>query len=276
MNIVKYILFLAISLLLSSCATLPSSYLSLRDNTTLEMDHVIGRIEGKQALFVGEGHMNPADHLVQLEVIRRLHESGKKVAVAMEMFTEKKIHLLNKWRKGGLSEAEFKTEYYKEWSVPFDYYEGIFRYVRDNHIPLFGINADKSFINQIAKYGTGSIENDLRQKLKLTACAEEPQYEKAMKRYEGLTKTSHTAELPFFCDAQRVRDATMAYNLANILGMDDYAVVVLIGSAHASKIALPAMLLNHINIGYAVLMPRSFRTLTGGEIDAEMADYIWY
>jgi uncharacterized iron-regulated protein len=256
MNIVKCIVFLAISLLLSSCATLPSSYLSLRDNTTLEMDHVIGRIEGKQALFVGEGHMNPADHLVQLEVIRRLHESGKKVAVAMEMFTEKKIHLLNKWRKGGLSEAEFKTEYYKEWSVPFDYYEGIFRYVRDNHIPLFGINADKSFINQIAKYGTGSIENDLRQKLKLTACAEEPQYEKAMKRYEGLTKTSHTAELPFFCDAQRV--------------------MVLIGSAHASKIALPAMLLNHINIGYAVLMPRSFRTLTGGEIDAEMADYIWY
>ena len=276
MKMLKFLFLCMSSLVLCSCATLPSNYLSLADNARLQIEDIVGQIKDRKVVFIGEGHMNGADHLVQLEIIRRLHESGKKVAVAMEMFTDKKNPSLRKWSNGNIGDAEFKREYAAEWTVPFHYYADIFLYAQDKRIPLFGLNADKTTINHIAKYGPGAIGSDMREKLKFTTCAEEPQYETAMKAYEDRTKTSHSAALPFLCDAQRARDATMAYNLANIIGSSEGVVIVLIGSAHASKVAMPNMLRNHLNVNYAVLIPRSFAGLTGKDVSAGMADYIWY
>lgn len=73
-----------------------------------------------------------------------------------------------------------------------------------------------------------------------------------------------------------MRDATMAYHLMDVLAREEATVVVLIGSAHASKFVVPHMLLNHLTVNEAVLMPRGFRELAGKDIDAGSADYIWY
>ncbi|TAN42211.1 MAG: hypothetical protein EPN22_12885 [Nitrospirae bacterium] len=258
----------------ASCAELPKNYLTLDNREVVGFDAIFKRIKDKRVIFVGEAHISIEDHLVQLEVIKQLHESGKKVVVAMEMFGDKKHHTLIKWSRGEIGEAEFMREYAAEWNVPFDYYFDVFSYLYGKGIRMAGINADKGFINHAAKNGLDMIGKEMRGRLKLSPCVDDPRYERLLKVFSE--KTLHAAELPHFCDAQRIRDAIMAVNIVNLLKSDDVSVVVMLGSAHASKYAVPKMLLQHIDVSTAVLLPESFRLLAGQEIGLDMTDYIWY
>ncbi|MBF0330056.1 MAG: ChaN family lipoprotein [Nitrospirae bacterium] len=266
--------FFVLCFLAASCAELPKKYLTLDSREIVGFETIFQRIKDKRVIFVGEGHISVEDHLVQLEVIKQLHESGKKVVVAMEMFGDRKHHTLLKWAKGEIGEAEFVREYAAEWNVPFDYYVDVFSYLYGKGIRMAGINADKGFINHAAKNGLDMIGKEMRSKLKLNSCSDDPQYEKLLNVFNE--RTMHSGELPYFCDAQRIRDSIMALNIVNLLKSDDVSVVVMLGSAHASKYAVPKMLLQHINVSTAVLLPESFRLLAGQDVGFDMTDYIWY
>jgi hypothetical protein len=51
--------------------------------------------------------------------------------------------------------------------------------------------------------------------------------------------------------------------------------VVLTGVAHASKVALPRMLQEHIDVSYKFLIPDSVKVIIKREPDISVADYKW-
>ena len=252
------------------CASLPKHYLDLHEHTSLNFDAVLSRIAMKRVIFIGEIHGTSNIHLLQLEVIKKLHQSGKEIVIAIEAFPFTRQEILNKWIVGSLNEYDFERAYKATWSIPYRYYEGIFAYAREQHIPLLAINAEDTMIRQVSKQGLQVVPKDLLQRVKFTDCSTDAQYK------EIVNRTYHASDFPFFCDAQRLRDAIMAFTIADAVRGNNGTVVVLAGVAHSSKLAVPHMLENHGETTYSVLLPEAVAYFIGKTPDKNIADYIWY
>jgi uncharacterized iron-regulated protein len=109
-------------LIISGCATLPKHYVSLNTGADLEFNEVLTEIESSKAIFVGEFHATPRHHKVQFEVIRHLHNAGRKVAIAFEMLPGSEQDALDGWINGSISESMFSRIYKSKVNLPFRYY----------------------------------------------------------------------------------------------------------------------------------------------------------
>src|SRR4051812_11114402 len=62
------------------------SIIRISDRKTVSVAEMFDDIRDKRLIYMGEIHDRPEHHDLQLEVIRRLHDSGVPVAVGLEMF----------------------------------------------------------------------------------------------------------------------------------------------------------------------------------------------
>lgn len=198
------------------CVTLPDHYISLQNQTSLTFQEVLHEIQRERVIFIGEGHDRDQDHLVQLAIIRHLHESGKTVAIALEMFPAEMQTVLNQWITGALSEGDFKRAYHAVWNVPYRYYSEIFEYARKEQIPLVGINGSETLINAVARTGIDQLSEEVRKTIGFSSCAKAREYEMMIRLLQS--GGAHMTELPFLCDAELLRDTLMAYNIGGVLG----------------------------------------------------------
>jgi uncharacterized iron-regulated protein len=256
------------------CATLPEHYVSLHNLRASSFEEILHQIKNEKVIFIGEGHGIKEDHLVQFEVVRHLHENGKDVVIALEMFPSEAQSILNQWIRGEVSESDFKKAYYSVWNVPYEYYSKIFEYARQVGIPLAGINGNEAFINNVAKTGVEKLPEYFRKEVKVPSCAGAPEYSRMIDLFEA--KIAHVSEMPFVCDAQLLRDSLMAYNIVKILQRDRFTIVALVGSTHALRVAVPRILFKYYNVNSVVLVSKKFADIVSPESDAEIADYIWY
>jgi uncharacterized iron-regulated protein len=223
---------------------------------------------------VGEGHGREEDHLVELEVVKRLHAQGRDVVIALEMFQSGNQEALNQWIRGTMSEDDFRIVYYASWTIPYGYYAPIFEYARQQRIPLVGINGNENQINAVARSGPDKLSPEFRKEIRFIPCARAPEYENTIGLIEG--RITHAAELPFLCDAQRLRDTLMAHNIADILRRGRVTVVALVGSVHALKSAVPGIMLKTYNVSSVSLMSEAFTVPLMQILSGELADYVWY
>ena len=268
-------LIILISLLaISGCATLPKHYVSLNTGADLNFNEVLTEIESSKAIFVGELHATPRHHKVQLEVIKHLHNAGRKVAIAFEMLPATKQNILDGWINGSIPESTFTRIYQNYVNLPFRYYRNIFLFARDKGIPIVAINADKKLIANVSRNGLGVVPDEVLGKTSFTGCSQDPDYE----RFIGLSgnRDYHVSGMPYLCDAQRIRDAVMAYNVSKLMVYGNYTVVVLTGVLHAAKLAMPQMLKNYTTLPYKVLMPHKVGHIVSSRPDINIADYLWY
>ncbi len=263
-------LIIAVTLLfLAGCASPPTHYISLDQQTSADLEAVLKEIENEKVIFIGEIHGTTSIHLLQLEIIKYLHQRGKQVAVALEAFPESKQEIFNRWIEGKLDEYAFERIYQETWAIPYEYYKEILEYARAEHIPLVAINAENALIGAVSKCGLREISPDFLQEIKFTECATDARYK------EIIDRTYHAAELPFLCEGQRLRDAVMAFNIAHALRGNNTTIVALVGATHAMKIAVPRMLQRHSAASSTVLMPGTVRRMIGRTPDKLIADYIW-
>ena len=60
----------------------------IKTNSTLDLDAIVQEIRDKRVIYIGETHTSYADHLLQLEIIRRLQQEKKPLIIGMEMFQQ--------------------------------------------------------------------------------------------------------------------------------------------------------------------------------------------
>ncbi len=238
------------------------------------LDEILLRVGNRSVVLVGEGHEIEEDHLVQFELIKRLHEKGIDVAIALEMFPSGMQEALNRWVGGGMSGEDFRNAYYSSWTVPYRYYSKIFEYARQERIPLVGINGSEAQINSVARTGPDKLSPEFLKTIRFAPCAGAPEYEKMIRFSEG--RIAHAGTLPFLCDAQRLRDTLMAYNIMDILKRGRFTVVALVGSMHALKSAVPGILLETYGVGSLSLTSAGFEGLLPRGPGEGQVDYIWY
>jgi uncharacterized iron-regulated protein len=249
---------------------LPSRYVSLDDQRTSDFETMLREVEGKRVIFVGEIHGNPNIHLLQLEIIKHLHKSGRPLMVAMEAFPAGKQEIFDRWVAGDLSEYDFQKVYRQTWTVPFDYYKRILFYAREQKIALIAINADNALIGNVSKNGLGVITEDFLRQVKFSDCSTDPFYS------EIVGRTHHASDFPFLCNGQRLRDSIMAFSIASAIKASNNTIVALVGATHAIRPAVPRLLQNHDSVGYTILLPETIKKVLRRAPDRSIADYIWY
>lgn len=254
--------------------TVSKRFLDLNSKIERTDSEVLTQLKKVRLVLVGEHHTNENHHRAQLQVIRMLHQSGVKVAIGMEMFRRGSQNKLDRWISGQLDEGEFEKVYYDNWTFEFSFYKPILIYARDNKIPVIGLNVPSDITRQVARMGYQSLSDEQRGNLGDVACRVDKEYMAFIR--EAFGGHGHgKMNFVYFCEAQMVWDAVMAVTALDYLSKNQSTVmVILAGTGHVRKQAIPTQIRNRSDLPFTVILPEAPGSIDKTTVDAKDADYI--
>jgi uncharacterized iron-regulated protein len=246
----------------------------LQNNKEMLMSDVIPALKQNRIIIVGEHHSNISHHEAQVNVIRTLKESGRQVAVGLEMFRSDSQQALDRWVDGDIGEAEFQEIFYDNWGYSWADYRVIFDYAKEEKIPLIGLNVSRDITRQVSRQGFQSLNKEQKGKLSNIACRVDKEYMDYIKKAFG-GHAHGKLNFTYFCEAQLLWDTVMAINALDYLNKNPNAlVVVLTGTGHAQKNAIPRQIRNRSEVDHAVILPEVKGVINAETVDKTAADYI--
>ena len=241
-------------------------------DTTLSLDKLAAQLATKRVVFVGETHDRYDHHLNQLEIIRRLHQLDPNLAIGVEYFQQPFQPQVDDYIAGRTTEKEFlrATEYYQGWGYDYRLYAPIFRFAREQRIPVRALNVPTALPSAVAKVGIAGLSEQQRAYLpKEIGPADEAYKSRLREAFEAHSSAKPDA-FDHFVEAQLVWDEGMAESAAAYLNANqDRRMVILAGSGHmVFGTGIPKRLERRTNATYAIV-------LNGGEeVEPHMADYL--
>lgn len=216
------------------CSVKLDKILNTKLNKELAFDNLISELGNYRIVMIGETHTNQLHHDVQLDIIKGLTESGKKVILALEMFNPNQDEALAKWSSGETDESTFmqQTDFLVTWSHNYRYYKAIFDYTREKHIPMYGVNVERKYASKIGRGGISSLTPEERAAIPEidTSNIEHRFFVKVA--MEGMSATM-PAQFDKMYQAQSLWDTAMGEGAIKAAKENpDAVIVVLAGSGH--------------------------------------------
>jgi uncharacterized iron-regulated protein len=228
----------------------------VKDGTTASFEEMIEDIKSAQVVFIGEQHDNPDHHKTQLDVIQALHGNGNPLAIGLEMFKNENQHDLDAWVAGKIPEEDFIPLFLENWGFGFELYHEIFKYARENRIPLIGLNVPKEITRKVGQTGFKSLtDNELSKLPPDVTCELDQQYMDHLVMIFQY-KRSTDRSFYFFCEAQVLWDQSMAWYLAEYMKENPKRkVVVLSGAIHSWKYGIPKQIRRYTANELRIIVP---------------------
>jgi uncharacterized iron-regulated protein len=243
--------------------------------TLLSFEALAGQLSSKRVVFVGETHDRYDHHLNQLEIIRRLHEIGPGLAVGIEYIQQPFQPFLDDYIAGRIDEREFlrATEYYERWRYDFRLLAPIFRFAREQGIPMIALNVPRELTRAVSKAGVDGITGKDREYLPKEIDRSDKEYEERLRKVYEQHPGSNAAGFDRFVEAQLVWDEGMAERAATYLNANPGSrMVILAGSGHLEfGSGIPNRLERRINTEYAIVLSSA-----GDGIESGMARYLLF
>jgi uncharacterized iron-regulated protein len=246
----------------------------LNQEKELLMGQALAKLKQNRIILVGEHHSNKQHHRAQLSLIQALNDAGIQVAVGLEMFRNDSQPDLDRWISGDLDEKRFEKIFYDNWRYPWPVYRMIFEYARDHKIPMIGLNVPREITRQVSREGFKSLSQKQKGKLAEVSCIVDQEYMNYIRKSFG-GHAHGRLNFIYFCEAQLVWDSAMAvYALDYLKRNPDAVVVILTGTGHAQKGAVPRQIRARSNLPYAVILPEISGSIDAETITSKDADYI--
>jgi len=246
----------------------------LNQEKELLMGQALAKLKQNRIILVGEHHSNKQHHRAQLSLIQALNDAGIQVAVGLEMFRNDSQPDLDRWISGNLDEKRFEEIFYDNWRYPWPVYRMIFEYARDHKIPMIGLNVPREITRQVSREGFKSLSHEQKGKLAEVSCIVDPEYMNYIRKAFG-GHAHGQLNFIYFCEAQLVWDSAMAvYSLDYLKRHPEAVVVILTGTGHAQKGAVPRQIQARSNLPYAVILPEISGRIDPETISRKDADYI--
>jgi uncharacterized iron-regulated protein len=210
--------------------------LRIKDGAVIPFNEMIDDVKKADIVFVGELHNVNRHHSDQLAVIKAFHETDTPMAVGLEMFRADSQNTLDAWTRESLSLDRFLPAYKDNWDMPWPLYRDIFLYVREHELPLIGLNISDGIAAKVAQQGFSSLSAAEKEALPPgISCRVDEKYMKFIRRAYAEHSRSDRTFLNF-CEAQMVRDKSMAWKLIDYGRKNPKrTMVVLAGAGHAWK-----------------------------------------
>jgi uncharacterized iron-regulated protein len=238
------------------------------------MADVVPVLKQNRIVIVGEHHSNINHHKAQADIIRTLNESGVQVAVGLEMFRSDSQQALDRWVAGDIGEEDFQRVFYDNWGYSWEDYRVIFDYAKKEKVPLIGLNVPRGITRQVSRRGFQSLNKAQKGKLSNIACRVDKEYMDYIKKAFG-GHGHGNLNFTYFCEAQLVWDTVMAINALDYLNKNPKALIVLLtGTGHARKNAIPRQIRKRSEVAHAVILPEVKGIIDPETVDQSDADYI--
>jgi uncharacterized iron-regulated protein len=290
-----------LSLILSACADLPHHHAKAPDagqvvaaprspgaapdrvppehtpaldlHTVTDLEGIIPVLADKRVVLVGETHDRYDNHLMQLEIIRRLHALHPKLAIGMEMFQQPFQGVLDDYIAGRIDEKQLlrDTEYYRRWRFDFRLYAPILEYAREQKIPVVALNVPVELTSKVAREGFAGLTEAERKQLPAEIDRSDAAYEARLRAIYQHHPGIDGHGFGKFVDVQLLWDEGMAERAADYLRDNpDELLVVLAGSGHlAYGSGIPQRLTRRVGGTSAIVLNDWEGTLEPG-----LADYL--
>ena len=100
------------------------------------LSEVLTQLDDARVILVGEKHTRYDHHLVQLEILKYLHQQNPDLVVGVEWFQQPFQQHLDDYIAGDISEREMLnlTEYFDRWSYNYRLYQPKLHYLSLIHI----------------------------------------------------------------------------------------------------------------------------------------------
>ena len=227
MEVSKFFIFVSAVFLFTGCT---SKSLNLSTNYDYQLlnnkyeyisiDESINALKQSDVIFIGEYHGNHASHLLQMQLLHKLHQlNNKPIILSMEMFTRDQQVILNKYLNNEIGER-YLIDKAPTWGNYKASYRPLIEYAKENSISVIASNASSEIIRCIGYKGAEYISKlNKEEKLHIaqTPFQKISGYEEKFFGYmsefgEAPTKRQEQKFL-----GQLARDHTMAESIANAL-----------------------------------------------------------
>jgi uncharacterized iron-regulated protein len=245
--------------------------LDLRATTDLE--RIIPELAEKRVVLVGESHDRYDNHLMELEIIRRLHAMHPRLAIGMEMFQQPFQGVLDDYIAGRVNEQQLlqDTEYYRRWRFDFRLYAPILEYARQQKIPVVALSLPGELTSKVGREGFAALTAAERSQLPAEIDRSDTDYEARLRAIYEHHPAANGRGFGNFVDVQLLWDEGMAARIAEYLrSHPDETMVVLAGSGHlAYGSGIPRRLTRRVNVKSAVVLSD-----WDGDLEPGLADYL--
>jgi uncharacterized iron-regulated protein len=245
----------------------------------VKLEEIVAALDKADVLFIGETHDDAVAHLLEAELLRRADESyglssqkRRHVALSMEMFERDVQTVLDEYLAGLIQERHFLASS-RPWNNYQTDYRPLVEYAREHHLPVIAANAPARYVSRVAGSGADSLRE-----LSQTARAWLPPlpFPQASEAYAAKFKQAmgvpprralsqstqpggtSSSQQPagaqagphggaHLLEAQTLRDASMAYFIADFLKHERDALVVEVnGTFHSEqRLGVPEQLLHY-------------------------------
>ncbi len=236
------------------------------------LDAIIPRLVQKQVVYAGENHDDYATHLVQLELLKRLHAAHPDLALGVEYFQQPFQSVLDRFVAGEIDQNELllQSEYFDRWSYDWRLYQPIFEYARAQRIPIIALNVASELHNQVAAGGIAALSEAERAglpEIDRSDSAYREQLQTIFQQHPGAEQKSFDA----FYEAQLLWDEGMAQRVAQWLTAHPTGhMLVLAGTGHLQfRAGIPNRVARRVALDDAVVLSGAV-----SEISSHTGDYL--
>lgn len=245
---------------------------------SLEFNDIIEKIARSRIVYVGETHVNQADHILQYRVLKAIHDRYPELAIGMEMFNKNSQEALDAYIAGEIGEREFlkKSEYYKNWGYDYRFYRDILQFARRYSLPVIALNLDKEIVSNTFKNGgIAGLEDEVKETLPQERNLDMPGYRERLSMvFQGHSGPHFNEQkLVTFVQAQVLWDETMAQQIVDFLQENpERKMIVIAGSGHVVKEnAIPPRVARRLDAEQSVVV-----NVRENELAPEEADYVFF
>jgi uncharacterized iron-regulated protein len=120
------------------------------------IDEIVAMADGSRVVFLGESHDDPVAHYLEAELLKRITEKYKKVALSMEMFERDVQPVMNEYLAGLISEDQLISAG-RAWRNYRSDYKPMVDFAKQNKLPVIAANAPRRYVNRVGRNGADSL-----------------------------------------------------------------------------------------------------------------------
>ncbi len=234
---------------------------------------VMERVADKKIVYVGENHNQYSHHVMELEIIKDLHQRGKKLAIGMEMFQRPFQKVLDEYIEGKIDEREFLkgTQYFKRWGFEYNLYRPILLFARSEKIPVVALNQRQEIVDKVFRGGFDSLSEEEKKSIPSRMDFSDEAYRERLEKTFREHEDFGAEHFNFFYQAQVLWDETMSESIDEFLRVHPGdRMVVLAGSGHlAYGSGIPKRTAKRNGYDYAII-------LNDADLKKDIADFVLF
>jgi len=190
-----------------------------KDGKKVKFQKVVKTAAEADVLFIGEQHNNPISHWMELELTKALFkEKNGNIILGAEMFEADNQLILNEYLEGKITKKNFEDEA-RLWNNYSTDYKPLVEFAVKNKLPFVATNIPRRYASIVYKHGFEALDSltaEARSYIAPLPIAYDPEVKCYKDMVAQMELMGHSN--PNFPKAQAIKDATMAYNIANNAG----------------------------------------------------------